>query len=242
MRIYPSGGRYDVSSIDWRATIVHDCEEYVVVNKPAGIPCCPTTSNFHENVMECLRKELGCEKLYNPHRLDVGTTGVLVFGKTKEFAREFGFAIRNHEVAKTYKLLVVNSFKHQESLSETSISRNIQFPPIGSTLTHYMATSRHYPKILHATEIPDSKVCVSIVKDVSSTVARSCEDWRRRFKHDPKLMEALDCWGAQATGAGHDSLALCEVQLQLMTGRTHQLRAQVSEWRYLFVLRDYVVI
>lgn len=225
VRVYPSGGRYDVSAVDWRGAIVFDCEDFVVVNKPPGIPCAPTTSNFHENVMESVRRELGCDKLFNPHRLDVATSGVLVYGKNKAFARAFGRAIRLQEVRKTYRLLVVNSFNHEEM--QSAETQMIEFPATGSVLKHFMETSRHYPKVLHASEVPESKVCLSVVTAVSRTVSRSCEQLQQLFRHDCNLLGALRCWSVQAARAGHDWLAVCEVELQLVTGRTHQLRAQV---------------
>lgn len=227
VRVYPDAGRYDVDSVDWRQTIVHENDDFVVVNKPAGIPCNPTAANFHENVLESVRRALGCGALFNPHRLDVGTSGILVLGKTKAFATEFGNAIKRREVTKVYKLVVVNSFKW----SDWSADLRVNFPAEGSSLTHYMETSKHYPKVLHDDKVPGSKVCISEVVAVSPTEACSNEEWRRRSEGDPPLQEALRCWGEQAAAGGHDALALCEVRLRLLTGRTHQLRAQVRRSR-----------
>jgi hypothetical protein len=82
VRIYPEGGRYDVASVDWQEAVLFQNEDFVVVNKPPGIPCGPTTSNFHENVMECVRKVLDtdlskCEKPPLPSgRGDIWRAGV----------------------------------------------------------------------------------------------------------------------------------------------------------------------
>ena len=289
VRIYPQAGRYAVDAVDWRRTILYEDQSFVVVNKPAGIPCGPTASNYHENVMECVRKALlQCDKLYNPHRLDVATSGILVFGKSKQFAREFGHMIRQHEVAKTYKLLVVNSFKQSCDVSSgtatatdadsetdtgTTVSSGgteasasagtgvtvgagayrIQFPAVGSTLTHFMETSKHYPKVLHDCPAPDSKRCESVVMAVSDTIARTRQEWLRLSEDsgsgscsssgglDPSVQAALRSWCApyaEREGRGsedHDSVAFCEVQLQLLTGRTHQLRAQVGRGTAVYV-------
>jgi hypothetical protein len=266
VRIYPEALRYDVASVDWRAAILHETEDFVVVAKPAGLPCAPTASNFHDNVMESVRREVQCEKIHNPHRLDVATSGVLVFGKTRRFARDFGLAIRRHEVTKTYKLLVVKSFRRTSPAFPLSLSSSppfssgatardaadadatIQFPAVGTALTHHMETSRHYPKILHACAVPGSKECLSMVTAVSPSVVGSRKDWLRRTRGaGPQLKAAMQTWCSLAGGTaeGDDSddckdgeghsdggveecLAFCEVQLQLLTGRTHQLRAQVS--------------
>ena len=55
------------------------------------------------------------------------------------------------------------------------------------------------------------------------------------------MQAALRSWCApyaEREGRGsedHDSVAFCEVQLQLLTGRTHQLRAQVGRGTAVYV-------
>lgn len=62
--------------------ILVDHEEFLVVNKPAGLPVHPTVDNARENVKSILESELG-QTLYTTHRLDVPTEGLLLLAKTK---------------------------------------------------------------------------------------------------------------------------------------------------------------
>jgi hypothetical protein len=38
VRVYLDTTRYDTKSIDWERTILFDCSDFVVVEKPAGLP------------------------------------------------------------------------------------------------------------------------------------------------------------------------------------------------------------
>ena len=244
VRVYPQPQTIDVTSVDWTKSILYESDEFVVINKPSGIPCGPTTSNYHQNVMECVRKTIQCDKLFIPHRLDVATSGILVFGKSKAFARDFGKAIRRQELVKTYKLVVMNDVE----ILNCGDDYAIKFPQAGTTLTNYMEHSRFYPKILHDEEVPESKICLSEVKYVSSTICRPKSDWLHFGKCD-KLKEAVRTWCNQGNmskitpeGSEKQCLALCEVQLKLVTGRTHQLRAQVMIFCIVLVVHSNYVI
>src|SRR5262245_18743207 len=45
VRVHLKPRRFPIDGIDWRKTIVHEDEEFVVVNKPAGIPVHATLDN-----------------------------------------------------------------------------------------------------------------------------------------------------------------------------------------------------
>ena len=53
-----------------------------------------------------LKRQLGGTYLYPVHRLDRPTSGVLVFGKTREAAQGFGVLARERRVAKVYIAMV----------------------------------------------------------------------------------------------------------------------------------------
>lgn len=43
-------------SVDWRTRIIHETDQYVAVNKPAGIQVPPTVDNVTESLMACVAK------------------------------------------------------------------------------------------------------------------------------------------------------------------------------------------
>lgn len=85
--------------------------EFVVVDKPEGFFVHPPESlaqrkHFRpeKGVLSNLRRQLG-QKLYPVHRLDVATSGLLVFALSSESARHFCQAIQAGQVEKTYRLV-----------------------------------------------------------------------------------------------------------------------------------------
>eukprot|EP00798_Chlamydomonas_sp_ICE-L_P024182 gene24182-9772_t len=72
---------YDVT--DWASRVIRDGSDFVVVP--------PTVDNIQESLMSKIEEVLGLPPttLAPPHRLDVGTEGVMVLSKTSDFARRF---------------------------------------------------------------------------------------------------------------------------------------------------------
>ena len=64
IRVHTSPRRYQISDIRWDNHIVYEDEDFVVVNKPSGLPSVPTTDNFHENVVERSSPFLGLQVRY----------------------------------------------------------------------------------------------------------------------------------------------------------------------------------
>jgi 23S rRNA pseudouridine955/2504/2580 synthase/23S rRNA pseudouridine1911/1915/1917 synthase len=90
----------------WRVPILHDDDALIALNKPAGLPVIP--ERWRPN-WPCLRsiaaKRLGIP-LYVVHRLDAGTSGLVLFAKTAAAHRELCRQFAKHQVEKTYLALV----------------------------------------------------------------------------------------------------------------------------------------
>jgi 23S rRNA pseudouridine955/2504/2580 synthase len=88
--------------------IVYECEDYMVLHKPAGIPSQP---DFEEMAREYIRSftvhcPLDGFKPSLCHRLDRNTEGLLLFAKTAEALRDITAKIKNREVGRTYRCVV----------------------------------------------------------------------------------------------------------------------------------------
>ena len=70
--------------------IIEDNENFVVINKPAGIAVQSGTKSF-KNIIDILKdtKYFENHKPYIVHRLDKETSGVLIVAKTREYAQLF---------------------------------------------------------------------------------------------------------------------------------------------------------
>ena len=90
----------------WRIPILHDDEAVIALNKPGGLPVIP--ERWHPE-WPCLRSiaesQLGA-KIWVVHRLDAGTSGVLIFAKTAEAHRHLCEQFGNRKVEKIYHALV----------------------------------------------------------------------------------------------------------------------------------------
>lgn len=90
------------------AEAVYNCEQIVVVNKPAGLPVDgPQDDTLLNRTLLYLNQqgEYGKDSLYQPalcHRLDTGTSGLVLIAKTPEAEQLFLAAIKERQVQKTY--------------------------------------------------------------------------------------------------------------------------------------------
>lgn len=73
----------------------------LAVDKPAGLAAQPTPARRDGNLLSLASAHLGREAGL-VHRLDKDTTGVTLFGKTKEATRELAAAFREGRAKKTY--------------------------------------------------------------------------------------------------------------------------------------------
>ncbi len=97
---------YPVNSLSFNEIIMHDDEQIIVVNKPAGIPVLP---DGWDKDAPFLVGMLGGQtgKLWVVHRLDKITSGVMVFARTAEAHRALNSQFEKHEAQKVYHAIVV---------------------------------------------------------------------------------------------------------------------------------------
>jgi tRNA pseudouridine65 synthase len=87
--------------------VLHFDADLVAIDKPAGLLVHATALDAHEslNALDLLQAQLG-ERLHPLHRLDKGTSGVLLFARSAEAARHWGMAFQDRAIRKTYLALV----------------------------------------------------------------------------------------------------------------------------------------
>ena len=83
--------------------IIEDNENFIVINKPSGIPVQSGTKSF-KNIIDILRetKYFLDSKPYIVHRLDKETSGVMIVAKNREYAQLFTSLFRIRKIHKTY--------------------------------------------------------------------------------------------------------------------------------------------
>jgi 23S rRNA-/tRNA-specific pseudouridylate synthase len=80
--------------------IIKFTDDFVAVNKPAGMPTQPTRDRKRRSLEELLRAQF--KSIYLVHRLDTGTSGAVVFARTREAAAQLSNAFSSREMQRTY--------------------------------------------------------------------------------------------------------------------------------------------
>ncbi|MDO8340935.1 MAG: pseudouridine synthase [Candidatus Woesebacteria bacterium] len=107
-----------------------DC--LVAINKPAGLLVHRSNIDRHETrfAVQLLRDQIG-QRVHPLHRLDKGTSGVLLFALDADSAREVGGQFERNEVRKQY-LAVVRGWPPEAGIIDHPLSR--QFDDYGRKL------------------------------------------------------------------------------------------------------------
>ena len=101
----------EISSYD--DYILEDNKNFIVINKPIGIPVQSGTKSF-KNIVDILKntKYFENSKPFIVHRLDKETSGVLIIAKNRKFAQLFTSLFRIRKIHKTYLALVHGKVKN----------------------------------------------------------------------------------------------------------------------------------
>ena len=102
--------------------IIENNENFVVINKPAGIAVQSGTKSF-KNVVDTLRKTKYFEdsKPFIVHRLDKETSGILIVAKTREYAQLFTSLFRIRKIHKTYLAVVYGEVSKEIKVLEDDL-------------------------------------------------------------------------------------------------------------------------
>lgn len=174
IRVHTKPRRY-FCNYEWKSLIVHEDSDYLILNKPSGIPSHPSVDNQIENSLT--QTEIATnQKLLISHRLDTTTEGLIVYGKTKDFVKSFNVQIQNHLIQKNYVALC----ESEKTLPQNAI--------------HYMKPSPRAPK------------------EVSPIFTEGWDFCELKVLEQKKIDADLS-W----------------IKIDLLTGRTHQIRTQMAE-------------
>ncbi|KAL6758963.1 hypothetical protein V8C86DRAFT_1403767 [Haematococcus lacustris] len=93
MRVHLHPKRFPAATAirDWRARVIALGPYFVAVDKPPGVQVPCTVDNVRESLVACVEQALGLQpgSLHPAHRLDGGTSGVVLLSRTPAFARYF---------------------------------------------------------------------------------------------------------------------------------------------------------
>ena len=174
IRVHTKPRRFNCE-YNWRERIIFENQDFIILNKPSGIPSHPSVDNCIDNSLHQLslyRKT----PLFITHRLDTLTEGLIVYAKNSLFVKEFNHQLQARTIDKKYVALV----ETQQTLP--------------SRLIHYMQPSPRAPKTVSQVFQEGWALCELEILD-------------------QKQFSPTQRW----------------IKINLLTGRTHQIRSQLSE-------------
>lgn len=207
LRVHTQPRRFPTEVFDFHQALVEHTEDFVVVNKPSGLPVPPTVDNQIENIAHLLALHLQHE-IHVTHRLDVGTSGLLILAKNKKFQSEINKLFMQHTLQLSTSMKPTYFSKRYRVLVHSSPTLLNMIQSGQNELIHFMEPSPRAPKVVSSTEHPGWALC------------------RLQF-FNPRVIElrrdkASDC------SQTNSSSQFVELDVHLLTGRTHQIRVQFA--------------
>src|SRR5262252_3299516 len=105
------GGALERDPVEVTPNIVFADDHVIVVDKPAGLVTAPTPESDRGDLLDQLAHSHG--EVYLVHRLDLPTSGLLVFARTREANKRLGEAFARHDVDREYRAVAVGDVAPQ---------------------------------------------------------------------------------------------------------------------------------
>jgi 23S rRNA pseudouridine1911/1915/1917 synthase len=90
--------------------VVFEDDDIVVVDKPSGLLTAPTPESDRNNLADLLKRRPGAGPVFVVHRIDLETSGLVVFAKTEDANRELSRRFRDHDLERAYLAVVAGAF------------------------------------------------------------------------------------------------------------------------------------
>ena len=107
--------------------IIYEDEWMLVVNKPAGIPIHPSRLHFSDSLSNGIKyyyDSINLNKKIRPvNRLDIDTSGIVIFAKSEYIQEEFSNQMKNDSFKKDYLCIVNGILEDKEGIINLPISR-----------------------------------------------------------------------------------------------------------------------
>jgi 23S rRNA pseudouridine1911/1915/1917 synthase len=97
--------------VDVEPRIVHVDDSVIVVDKPAGMVTAPTPESDRGDLLDRLGRAYG--EVYLVHRIDLPTSGLLVFARTRDANKQLGDALVRHDVDREYRAVAIGDVAAQ---------------------------------------------------------------------------------------------------------------------------------
>jgi 23S rRNA pseudouridine1911/1915/1917 synthase len=91
--------------------IVFTDDHLIIADKPAGLVTAPTPESDRGDLLDQLKKQFG--EVYLVHRIDMPTSGLLVFARTRDANKKLGDAFAEHRIEREYRAVAIGAVAAQ---------------------------------------------------------------------------------------------------------------------------------
>ena len=198
--------------------IIYNDEHIIVVNKPSGVLSVPginSNPSMLTLLYEHLKDELDEQMLKEHmiiHRLDMDTSGIVIYAKSKECMSILQNAFRERQVDKVYEALLCGHL--DSSMNKIKIDLPLQrdhaFPP--------------FMRIATPKSEEDAR---NVVKDLNTNGFKKLI--KKNAKPSVTLLEVIEREYIHISHTDQvTKIPVTRVKLEPLTGRTHQLRVHCA--------------
>lgn len=105
------GGAIERTAPPPAPTIVFVDDHVIIADKPAGLVTAPTPESDRGDLLDQLSRSYG--EVFLVHRLDLPTSGLLVFARTRDANKRLGDAFSRHDVDREYRAVAIGAVAAQ---------------------------------------------------------------------------------------------------------------------------------
>ena len=196
----------------YKKMVIFENEDFFIVNKAEKIPMHKGTGHKY-GISEVFKKIYKSENINFANRIDFETSGLVIGCKTLKFLRYISEKIRKNEVHKKYFAIVHNrKFKKKNEFLENNFEENKK----DFKIENYLTTTENRVIVSENPVSRESKKSITYFKYTNID----------KLKNQKKILDLL--------GKNKDVSLL---DIELITGRKHQIRAQLAD-KGLFIVGD----
>ena len=196
----------------YKKMVIFENEDFFIVNKAEKIPMHKGTGHKY-GLSEVFKKIYKNENINFANRIDFQTSGLVIGCKTLKFLRYISEKIRENEVHKKYFAIVHNrKFKKKNEFLENNFEENKK----DFKIENYLTTTENRVIVSENPVSRESKKSITYFKYINID----------KLKNQKKILDLL--------GKNKDVSLL---DIELITGRKHQIRAQLAD-KGLFIVGD----
>lgn len=100
----------------WQA-IIFENQDFLVFNKPAGMPCHVGTGHDY-GLIELVKSKSAYQNILLAHRLDKDTSGCVVLAKNRQALLQFQEAMKQQQLTKKYLTVLEGKLEQQTSVNQ----------------------------------------------------------------------------------------------------------------------------